>query len=297
MSRALEDRQARLRRVGTRLLRKRGLPGAPRENAAGAWDAAYFGLDRLPAWRGASEAQRVAALRACNGALIDESWGIERTGIVFCARMVLLAEGLEERRLFSLIGAEEAMHSAWLEPWRTARADEADAFNRFIESLVQSGARQPLAFLLQVVLEGFGIAHYAGLARSCRDAALARTLKTMAQDEAAHHAAGLAAFSADQLSSAEGRFLAEGAGALLDWMRCGPQRVVAALDAALGGLGRSGINTAFDNLHDPALDAAKLAELRRLMALPSMTWLVDELEARGSFTPRNAAQCAALYAS
>lgn len=297
MSRAFEDREARLRRAGLRLLRKRGLPGTPQERGASGWDATFYGLDRLAAWRRASDAQRAAVLRACSRALIAESWDIERTGIAFCARMVLLAESLEERRLFALIGAEEAMHSAWLEPWHATRADRADPFNRFIESLVRDGSRQPLAFLLQVVLEGFGIAHYAGLARSCRDPALARTLKVMAQDEAAHHAAGLAAFSADELTSQERRFLAEGACVLLDWIRSGPQRVVAALDATLGGLGRPGIAAAFDCLQDPALDAAKLAELRRLMAQPGMAWLADELEAGGSFAPRSAAQCAALYAN
>lgn len=297
MSRRLEDREAGLRRAGLRLLRKRGLPGAPQAGATPAWDAAFFGLDRLPAWRKAGAAQRAAATHACNAGLIAESWDIERTGIVFCARMVLLAESLEERRLFALIGAEEATHSVWLQPWLAGHAGEADPFNRFIESLVHNGTRQPLAFLLQVVLEGYGIGHYAGLAGRCADAALAQTLRAMAQDEAVHHAAGLAAFCVGELTSQERRYLADGALALVDWMRSGPQRVVAALDATLGGLGPQGIAAAFQHLHDPALDAARLAGLRRLMAQPGMDWLVDELETNGRFAPRSARECAALYAS
>jgi hypothetical protein len=276
-----------VRRAAERLLRRHGAPGTP--GAGPAWDAAFFGLPKVARFAAAApEAQR-AVLDDCNAALLGESWFIERTGVVFCARMTLAAESEDERRLYALIGAEEATHSAWLEPWIRDREAPADPFNRFIGGLVEAGTAQPLAYLLQIVLEGFGIAHYASLAAGCRDAALAAILKRMSQDEAAHHAAGRAAFGAARLAPAERRFVADAGYAFLEMIRTGPQAVVAAL-------GRLDVDpdTAFAELDAEAGTAAKLAELRRLFAQPGMEWLVDELEAKGVFTPCSAAQCAAL---
>jgi hypothetical protein len=211
--------------------------------------------------------------------------------------MTLACESDGERRLYALIGGDEATHSAWLEPWIPGRAREPDPFNRFIAGLVEAGNVQPLSYLLQVVLEGFGIAHYTKLAGECRDPGLGAVLRRMAQDEAAHHAAGLAAFAPARLAAAERRFVAEGAYGFLQMIRSGPQAVVAALDRSVG-IDRAGaLAVAFAQLDAQAAVAAKLAHLRRLMQQPGMDWLLEELDGKGAFTPCSAAQCAALYAS
>jgi len=92
--------------------------------------------------------------------MLAESWRIGRCGIDYCARMVRTAKDDDERRLFGLVGADEARHAGWLAPGE----QEPDPFNRFIAALAETGTPQALAFLLQVVLEGFGITHYSALA-------------------------------------------------------------------------------------------------------------------------------------
>jgi rubrerythrin len=277
-----------VRRVAERLLRRHGAAAKPGEGAP--WGPAFFGLPGVAQFRAAGASAQRAVLDDCAAALLSESWFIERTGVLFCARMTLAADSEDERRLFALIGAEEATHATWLEPWIRDPGAAADPFNRFIGGLVEAGAAQPLAYLLQIVLEGFGIAHYANLAAECRDAGLAALLKRMAQDEAVHHAAGLAAFRAARLGPAERRFLSEAAYAFLEMIRSGPQAVVAALGRHLD----IDAAAAFAELDAQATTAAKLLQLRRLLAQPGMEWLVDELEAKGAFTPCSAAQCAAL---
>ena len=81
--------------------------------------------------------------------------------------MVLTAEEEDERHLFALIGAHEARHAGWLAAWLAPGVPEPDPFNRFIAGLAAIGTPQALAFLLQVVLEGFGITHYSALAAHC----------------------------------------------------------------------------------------------------------------------------------
>jgi len=291
-----DERKQALRRAAERLLRRRGPERGP-QGSGSPWEAQFFGLPRVRQYRDAAPPGKNAALADCVAALLMESWSIERSGVVFCARMTLLSENDDERRLFALIGGEEAAHSAWLEPWIRQRDGARDSFNRFITGLIDSGGAQPLAYLLQVVLEGLGIVHYTSLAAGCRDASLAAVLKRMAQDEAVHHAAGLAAFRAARLSAAERRFLAEGAYGFLQMIRSGPQGVVAALDRHLGFDGNARLVTVFAELNGESATAAKLGHIRRLMSQPGMDWLVELLEQKGAFTPCTAAQCAELYAS
>ena len=294
MSALADEREDALRRAAGRFVRRRAPAGTPAGGVP--WDAGFFGLDRVRRFREARGERQAAALVDCGDALIAESWFIERLGIRFCARMTSLSTTLEEQRIYALIGADEAAHTAWLEPWVGDPLRAADPFNRFIGGLAETGTPQPLAFLLQVVLEGYGIVHYRDLAAGCRDAALEATLGRMARDEALHHAAGLAVFHAERLSAPERRFLADGACAFLQMIRSGPQAVVAALDRAIGAGNRADVACLFEALGANGASAAKLDRLRRLMSRPGMEWLIGELEAKGVFTPCTAAECAQIYA-
>jgi hypothetical protein len=294
VTRPIDERRDALRHAAERLLRRQGAPHGPRRNET-PWDADFFGLAHVAEFRRAAPSLQRATVADCATALLSEAWFIEKCGVAFCARMTLLSETDDERRVFALIGAEEAKHSAWLEPWIADGGAEADAFSAFIGGVAETGGAQALAYLLQVVLEGFGIVHYASLADGCRDDALGALLRRMAQDEALHHAAGLAAFRPSRLSVPERRFLSESAYSFLHMMRSGPQAVVAALERRLG-IGTGRIAAVFSELDAQAVAASKLRHLLRLMKQPGMEWLVRELHDKGAFTPCTAAQCASIYA-
>lgn len=288
-----DEREQALNKAAARFVRRRMTAGAPAGSIP--WDARYFGLQRVESFSKADAASQASVLSGCAAALLNESSMIERSGVAFCAKMVLLVESIEEKRLFALIGADEATHSAWLEPWIVNATADADPFNRFITGLVETGSAQPLTYLLQVVLEGFGIVHYSGLAAQCRDPALAAALAAMAQDEALHHGAGLAAFSAAWLGAPEKAFVSEAAYAFLQMIRSGPQSVVAAVDCAVGVDSVADAATLFEELDCMRSSAAKLERLQRLMAQPGMEWLIDELDRKGAFVPCTPAQCAQIY--
>jgi hypothetical protein len=289
------QRDEALRRAADRLARRRDAPAAA-DGTQPAWEARFFGLDRVRRFRDAPEPVRAQVLALCGRGLLAEALHIERSGIDYCARMTLATESDDERRLFALIGADESLHAEWL---ANALPDDppVDAFNRFIAGIAQAGSPQTLAYLLQVVLEGFGIAHYDALAGGCRDAGLAATFRRLARDEALHHAGGLATFRADRLTDADRRFLADATHAFLQMIRCGPQAVVAAVDRVIG-IGDAGdAARVFAALEREAGSAAKLARLRALVAQPGMEWLVDAMDAGGAFESCSAAECAQLYAA
>lgn len=278
-----------------RLLRRRALPGTP-DHSAPPWPAAQFGLDAVALYTQADETQQREILDRCANSLLREAWLIERGGMEFCARMVLASEDTSQRALYSLIGADEAAHYAWLQPW-LPQLPASDPFNDFLDHCVRTAAPQSLAYLLQVVLEGFGIVHYAGLASGCRDAALAATLRRMAEDEALHHAAGLAVFDCRRLGAAERSFLLDASYTFLQMLRSGPQGVVAALDQSLGGIDAAALPGLFEALDSQRMGADKLARLRRLMSQPGMENLVDALAQRRAFEPAGAEEATQIYVS
>lgn len=291
-----DSRQRAMRQAANRLARRGFVPEAP-EGHAPLWDAAYFGLDRVAMFRNSTADAQCTVLNACASGLLAESWHIEQCGIDYCARMVLAAEDDDERRMFALIGADEALHSAWLAPWAEATASPIpDPFNHFISGLAEAGNPQPLAFVLQVVLEGFGITHYAALAEQCRDSALAATLRKMTQDEALHHAGGLASFSVDRLTAPDRSFLEDAGQVFLQMIRSGPQGVVAAVDRTVGLGSHADVVGLFADLDVGKAGANKLMQLRRLMAQPGMHWLVESLDQKGLFMPCSPVDCARIYA-
>lgn len=289
-----DERDRELRRAADRLARHRPAP-PPAAGAHPRWDATFFGLDRVARFRAAGASRQGVVLDLCARGLLAESWHIERSGIDYCARMTRDAESDAERRLFTLIGTDEALHADWLEPWMAPEPPPVDPFNRFIAGIAAAGNPQALAYLLQVVLEGFGIAHYDALAAQCGDAGLGALFRRLAQDEALHHAGGLAAFRSDRLTEADRSFLGEASYAFLQMIRCGPQAVVAAIDHVINIGDRGDAARVFAALDSEAQSAAKLARLRRFMSQPGMAWLVETLAAGGAFTPCTAGECAQIY--
>jgi len=287
--------QAAIMRHTARFARPQHSQPAP-DGTTPLWAAGTFHLDRVPAFRQASARTKDEVLAACAHNLLAEAWCIEQRGITYCSAMTKQAESNAEYELFARIGADESQHAAWLAPWML-RSPETDPFSRFIDGLLEAGTPQPLSFLLQVVLEGFGITHYQSLAAGCRDAALAQTLRRLSLDEALHHAGGLLVFEPNRLTTAERRFVADGTYAFLQMIRIGPQAVVSALAQQVGTSAVGQLAGVFTALDSQATGAAKLARLRKLIALPGMSWLAAQLDAAGAFTPCTPTQCARQFLS
>lgn len=273
--------------------RRRALdPGDPGAGHAH-WNARFFGLDRVKRFVRAGPADQQRVLDACGEGLLWESWYIEQCGIAFCAHMTLRAEDVATRTVYALIGADEATHAHWIWAWVAHSAQRPpDPFNRFIAALVETGEAQALRYLLQVVLEGFGIQHYRALAVGCREPALAQTLRTMMSDEGLHHAGGLATFHADQLSETARGFLRDAAAQLTQMIRIGPQAVVSSCVRVLGA---SDPVALFEALDCEATSGAKLDALRALFEQPGMQWLTAELERLRLFVPCTPAECARVF--
>lgn len=245
------------------------------------WPPDSFRLSALDFWRSVNDEARRQLLGQCAADLLREALGIERTAMDYCARRVLAADDPIEQQVYSLMAAEEARHYHWL----CSLADEAtvaappDEFSRFLARLVREATPHSQSYLLQIVLEGWGIAHYQRLAAHSRDAAVTRVMAAIARDEGLHYAAGVAHFNARRLSAPERALIREALAELCTMLACGPLAVLRAAEAAAGGFSADERLRAFATLTDDAATSLRLRRLARYVARGDMAaeaaWLAE----------------------
>ncbi|MEQ1843862.1 MAG: ferritin-like domain-containing protein, partial [Verrucomicrobiales bacterium] len=193
------------------------------------WDVAYFGLDRVRLFRQATETQQKEVLAGCARGLLNEAYFIEKSGAAYCAKMILLAESTEVRQVYSLIAADEASHLQWIRP-HVLEADRdrpSGALLTFLGDLIERCDRNTLAYLVQVILEGWGLHHYRSLSQSCCHPGLREIFQAIHKDEALHHHTGEVLFDPRQVTTAEQQSLVRSSlRTYTEMVRVGPQGVV-----------------------------------------------------------------------
>jgi hypothetical protein len=287
----------RLRPVLDTALARRGRELRADPPPVAPWPASFFGLDRVAAFAAAAADTQARVLADCARDLLVEAYFVEKLGLGFAAKMLLLADSLEERMAYGLVGGDEAAHVAAVGGHLAGRPEDAvtaaagDPFLALLARAIAEGGRADLSFLVQVVLEGWGIEHYRALAAACLDPALGRTLAGLARDEALHHGTGLALLGPGGLSPRDLRAVEAVVVPLLELVQAGPRRVVARLAAAVGPLARHERARVFAELHTEARSGRALTLLKGLLSRDRA--LAGRLERRGLFRPLSAEQCAA----
>ena len=251
------------------------------------WPAGFFRLPDTAFWQQATAAQRDQLLYHCASALLREALGIERTAMDYCAHRVLATEDALEKQVYSLTGADEARHYHWLcsvaDPATIAAAP--DSFTRFLQRLVAEGSPHAQSYLLQIILEGWGIHHYQHLARHANDAAVSAVMNGIAQDEALHYAAGVAHFDATRLTEAERGFIRAALAELCTMLACGPLSVLGVLETVAGGFDDATRLQTLAALADTARTEEKLQQLARYIRHSGMEAEADWLAREGLLNP------------
>lgn len=254
------------------------------------WEADYFDLDRVSIFQEASVLEQQQILQQLNQDLLQESLSIEQAGVGYMAKMVLMAESSQERLLYSLFTADETTHLVQLQPYGTAYvpADAPpkilDPFLQLLAEIVESTDKAMLLFVLQVVLEGWGLTHYRKLARGCTDKSLKDLFCSFLQAESRHHGTGVTLFKQSHRSSSSHREIVDCLASFLQMVRVGPQRVVSAIATAKGHLSRPQRLQILQQLDTVTHSHQRLQLLKSLMASTESS-IVSELEHKGLFTP------------
>ena len=251
------------------------------------WDASFFNLQQVKIFQEASEAEQFAILQLTNRSLLEEAYFIEKAGVGYMAKMVLLAETIEERMLYGLFTADETIHLSHLSYFlpKLGLTNSKDPFLSLLTEVIQHSDKTVLLFVLQVVLEGWGLSHYRRLAKECHHQSLAEVFRSFLQAEARHHSTGNILFNQISISPSSRADIIDLLARFLFMVQVGPQNVLAAIEKIKGHLSRSQKIQILQELDTETHSRSRLQLLRSLMVGESVKSIVESLENQGSFQP------------
>ncbi len=257
------------------------------------WDARHFDLEKVNIFIESPIEEQVEILHICNYKLLEEAYFIEKAGVGYMAKMVTLAETTEERMLYAIFSGDEATHLAQISQFLPTPeiVGTDNVFLRFLGDLVESSDKTVLLFILQILLEGWGLSHYRSLAKDCQDSDLSSVLWGFLQDESRHHATGVTLFEQTIVSKSSQETIIETLALFLQMVQVGPQSVVAGIEKVKGHLSQPQKVKIFEELETENHSGTRLQLLRSLLLHPNTEIIVAELEARGAFQPFSAEKC------
>ncbi len=260
------------------------------------WPAEQFRLNRVAIFQQSSDEEREKILRACSASLLAESYYIEKCGMYFAPKMCLLAETTQEKMLYSLFAADEATHFSWLAKF-TAQDAIADClhqpFIQLLSEILQHEDKTTLTYVVQVILEGWGIKHYNALMKGCHSAALKQVFENILKDEARHHGSGLLLFSEKRLLNPQLERLLEILMSFFRLVQVGQQGVVTQIERVKGHLSRAQRTQIFAELQCELETARQIATLKSLIREAAHAEVIlEKLEREKAFVPFTPLQCA-----
>ncbi len=261
------------------------------------WDAAWWGLQTSKRFQQWNIETQNAILGACNRTLLNEAYFIEKSGLAYAAKMVLLSEATDTAQLYALIGADEARHLSWIEPYikNEDKTQPNSQFLGFLSQLIEEAPPSVLVYLVQVLLEGWGLDHYNRLAAGCQHPPLTQIFTTILKDEALHHKSGGILLKPAEWQTRDWSQVREALKLYTKLVQIGPLSAITEIDRIIGPLATRDLENLLLALGHPEASHRKLMLLKRLMRQPGLESLVDELEAAGCFAPFSITQAAAFY--
>ncbi len=254
------------------------------------WDANYFNIDKVKIFQDSTPAEQSSILQLCNLGVLQEAYFIEKAGMGYMAKMILLAETTQERMLYGLFAADEVTHFSQISSFLPTPKVNNSPFLNLLENVVESDDKTVLLFVLQVVLEGWGLTHYRSIASCCQNPQLKSILQGFLQDESRHHATGVTLFESKVLSKYS-QDIVEILAMFLQMVQVGPQSVVTAVEQVKGYLSKSDKINIFTQIDTEKHSGSRLKLLRNLISLPNTKSIVETLEIKGSFQPLKPSQC------
>jgi hypothetical protein len=257
------------------------------------WGSSHFSLQNVKIYQDATGEEQREILQLCNNGLIEEAYFIEKAGVGYMSKMLTLAETTEERMLYALFSADEVTHLAQISRFlpHGDLVGTDDVFLRFLADVVETPNKAVLLFVLQVVLEGWGLSHYRSLAKDCLNPALASMFQGFLQEESRHHGTGVTLFDRIPLTKSSEQVIVETLALFLQMVQVGPVSVVTAIEKVKGDLSHPQKVQIFQELDAEHHSGTRLNLLRSLMHHSNAGGILQELETKGVFQPFAAEKC------
>lgn len=248
---------------------QRRLQGSSLQPVSGLyWREDYFGIENVSYWREATKEQKDDILFSLNQSLLEEAVYIEKCGMTYTSKMGLLARENDERSLYQILSADEAIHFQLFSRFTLAPLSEHwhQPFLVLLDEAVHEADYSSLIFIAQVLLEGFGLSHYHELLKFTPHSEMREVLTLVLKDEAIHHGSGLKMTRRYPLLKEKEAFLFEIMGRFMEQIRLGPARVAAALSRAYGGFRHQDFAKVFQDMDAATKISGQISILLNLLA-------------------------------
>jgi hypothetical protein len=257
------------------------------------WNADFFNLNQVKIFQESDINEQYQILEIANLSLLTESYFIEKAGVGYMAKMVLLAETLEERMLYGLFTADETTHLQQIMNFLPEKelTNTDDPFLNLLSEVVESEDKTVLLFVLQVILEGWGLSHYRRLAKHCQNPIFSEILHGFLQAESRHHATGTTLFNEISISPSSQKIIIEILSQFLFMVQVGPQSMLTAIEKVKGELTKVQKVQILEELETETHSGTRLKILQSLMNMTSANNILQRLAEKGAFTPLPAYQC------
>lgn len=277
--------------------RKNQLPETDPAPCSIFWDATQFCLHRSSLYSKLSSEAQGRILQQCNDLLMSDFYYLEKSGLAYCAKMILLAQTTEVRQIYALIACDEATHLEWFTPYVpvSLRTHPQSKLMHVLCKIIDECDANSLYYLVQTIIEGWGVSVYAALAKPCLSEPFKNLLLKILQDEMIHHKTGEALFDPRQVDKNASHLILDRLFAYAEVLRVGPQLVVQSIEQECGELDKNTLETLFSDLRTEAVSTVKLSLLKTLMAQPGMERYITDLEQDNAFKAYTPADCAKIY--
>ncbi|MFY7991734.1 MAG: hypothetical protein ACOVP4_00450 [Bacteriovoracaceae bacterium] len=170
------------------------------------WGKERYQLEKSSLFMGLDEEKQNKILAKMTQLNLSLSCYIEKSGHNYGAKMILLSDSIQEKSLYSMFVAEEAIHLKEFSHFVQFKIDPQIHWHPMLNPLakvIQQGEKNTCLYVIQVLLEGFGMSHYNSLKNDCEYRPLVNVFNRILKDEARHHGAGLIMAKESQLKKIE----------------------------------------------------------------------------------------------
>lgn len=249
------------------------------------WGADSYDLQGVDIFKESSLYEKKSILEICARGRLEEAYHIEKSGMAFTSKMTLLANNLEERKLYCQFSADEANHLEAITAFLPNISEESknSPFLQLLADIINNGARRPLIFIIQVLLEGWGIDHYQGMFNTCKSIALGEVLSQIIKDEAGHHGSGLILFDENELTQTEFNYIVDALRNFFQMVQVGSVGVLSSIEKTKGHLSTSQKIGLLHQLESQENAQRKINVLKKLMHKAESNKIIEALDKAGAF--------------
>lgn len=275
------------------------LPKKTNQDVLYYWEANDYALNDSIAFSNLSAEAREKILTLLSQQRLEEAFHIEKSGIAFGAKMIAESSTYEERKLYAHFVGEESEHLSMIETYLSKVSDDIDSneFLKYLGNLIETASKPVLTFIIQVILEGWGIDHYSKMAKACLSEDLRNTLNKIVQDEAGHHGSGVMLFEEKELTSEEMNIIIESFCDFLDMIRIGPAFLFKIVNQHVKFSSREEVEAFLVEVRAYEANTYRLNYIKKLAQKSGAGKIVEICEKRSKFTSLSLSEMSHYYLS